>query len=311
VSGRTIKRAALIFLPLALAVLGVTYLLYASQASSIRSIAHSTEDRVLDIARQRLTLSINSLISDVSYLSEQDALQNFLADDSTEARYHLGAEYRAFARHREFVDQLRFIDAAGQEVVRVNRLGHKVELVPADQLQNKADRYYTKDTLKLGRGQVFVSPIDLNVEHGAIEQPGKPTIRVGVPVFDAYGNKRGVVVINYLAQRILNRISELNGDVAGIWLLTADGYWLMGPSPDDAFAFMYPDRTGHSFAAAYPDVWRQMQGASLSGRLSDATGEFAYVRADAVSDEPARADTLPHWFLVIHTPSDFSAAQTI
>jgi PAS domain S-box-containing protein len=194
--------------------------------------------------------------------------------------------------------------------VRVNRIADKVELVPPEQLQNKADRYYTKAALKLDRGQVFVSQIDLNVERGAIERPAKPTIRVGVPVFDAYGNKRGVVVINYLAQRILNRISELSGAVAGLWLLTADGYWLMGPNPDDAFAFMYPDRTGRSFAAAYPEVWRQIQGASSSGRLSDATGEFAYLRADAASDETDGAKDLPHWFLVIHTPTDFSAAQT-
>jgi PAS domain S-box-containing protein len=308
VSGRTIKRAALIFLPLALSVLGVTYLLYASQASAIRSIAQSTQDRVLDIARQRITLTVNSLVSDASYLAEQDALQNLLANDGTEARYHLAAEYRAFAQHREFVDQLRFLDATGQEIVRVKRIGRDVQLVPSDRLQDKADRYYTKETLKLDRGQAFVSPIDLDVERGAIEQPVKPTIRVGVPVFDAYGNKRGIIVINYLAQRILDRIKDLGRDVAGIWLLNADGYWLLGPSPDDAFAFMYPDRAGRSMAAAYPDVWRQMQAAPLSGRLSDATGEFAYVRADSVSEQMAGAGKLPSWFIVIHTPG--AAAQT-
>jgi PAS domain S-box-containing protein len=309
-SGRTTKRAALIFLPLALAVLGVTYLLYASQASAIRATAQSTQDRVLDIARQRLALTVSSLISDVSYLSEQDALQNFLADGSTAALYHLGAEYRAFARHREFVDQLRFIDTTGQEIVRVDRREGQVELVPADQLQNKADRYYTKETLKLGPGLVFVSPIDLNVDHGAIEQPPKPAIRVGVPVFDTHGNKRGIVVINYLAQRILDRIKELSGEVAGIWLLNADGYWLLGSTAEDAFAFMYPDRAGRSFAAAYPDVWREMQAASSPGRLSTAAGIFAYLRADAISDETAGAGNLPHWFLVIQTPQAFSAAQT-
>ncbi|HEV8388204.1 MAG TPA: PAS domain S-box protein [Dongiaceae bacterium] len=309
-SGRTIRRAALIFVPLALAVLGLTYLLYAGQANAIRSIAQSTEDRALDLARQRVTLTVGSVVSDASYLAEQDLLQTLLADGGTEALFHLGSEYRAFARHREFVDQIRFIDSSGREIVRVNRKGGDAELVPADQLQNKADRYYTKETLKLDRGQAFVSPIDLNMELGEIEQPLKPTIRIGVPIFDAYGNKRGIIVVNYLAQRILDRIKVLTTGAAGIWFVNSDGDWLLGPTPDDAFSFMYPERKGRSFANAYPDVWRQMQASPQSGRLTDDTGRFTYVRADAVPDQTAESATPPHWFLVIHASDEFTAAQT-
>jgi len=310
VSGRTTGRAALIFLPLALAVLGVTYLLYASQANAIRTIARSTEDRVLDLARQRITLTVGTVVSDASYLAEQDALQNLLVDRGTEALRHLDAEYRAFAKHRQFVDQIRLLDRTGHEVVRVIRKGDDAELVPADQLQSKADRYYVEETLKLDRGQVYVSPIDLNVEFGAIEQPLKPTIRIAIPVFDSDDNRRGIIVINYLAQRILDRVEDLGVDVAGIWLLSSDGDWLLGPTPGDAFAFMYPDRKDRSFAAAYPDVWRQMQASPMSGRLTDDAGHFTYVRADAVSDQVAETAALPHWFVVIHSPNAFIAAQT-
>ena len=75
-SGRTIKRAALIFLPLATAAVVVSYLLYASQANSIRSTAQATEVRTADIARQRVSLTVASLTADASYLSEQDALRD-------------------------------------------------------------------------------------------------------------------------------------------------------------------------------------------------------------------------------------------
>lgn len=309
VSTHIIRRAAFIFIPLALAVLGVTYLLYASQANAIRSIDRVTEDRVLDIARQRITLTVNSIVSDVSYLAEQDALQNLLDDGSAAALGHVGAEYLAFARHRQFVDQIRFLDAAGQEIVRVNRKDGEVRLVPPDQLQDKSNRTYTVETLKLDRGQTFVSPIDLNMEFGAIEQPAKPTIRVGMPVFDSRGDKRGIVVINYLAQRLLDRVNDLNADVANVWLLNADGYWLLGPTPDDAFAFMYPERTDRSFAAAYPELWRRILANPRAGRTTDPTGQLAYVRAESASDH-AELATLPYWFLVVHAPNAFIAAQT-
>jgi PAS domain S-box-containing protein len=312
VSGRTFRRAALIFLPLALAVLGLTYLLYASQASAIRTIALSTEGRALDIARQRVTLVVGNVVSDASYLAEQDALQTLLADKSTEALFHLNAEYRSFVRHREYIDQVRFLDQTGQEIVRVERKVGAVRLVPEGELQNKADRYYMKEALKLDRGQLYISPIDLNMEAGAIEQPPKPTIRVAVPVFDAHANKRGVIVINYQAQRILDRILGLNDGVAGIWVLNSDGYWLVGPTTGDAFAFMYPDRKTQSFATAYPDIWRQMQARPLSGQVADATGRFNYIRAHSFPDAAAglAATAPPYWYILIHTPNAFSAAQT-
>ena len=41
----------------------------------------------------------------------------------------------------------------------------------------------------LGRGEVFVSPFDLNVEQGRVEEPLKPILRVGAPVFGEGGGK--------------------------------------------------------------------------------------------------------------------------
>ncbi|HEX6118281.1 MAG TPA: PAS domain S-box protein [Dongiaceae bacterium] len=307
---RTIKRAAVLFLPLALAVLGLTYLLYASQADAIRSIAQSTEDQALDVGRQRVTLTIASIVTDASYLAEQDALQTFLARGDEESRRHLEAEYLTFAAHRTFFDQIRLLDLAGHEVIRVNRKDGELQLAPSGQLQDKSERAYAKATLKLDKGQSFVSPIDLNMEFGSIEQPPKPTIRVGVAVFDRRGSKRGIIVINYLAQRILDRLRDLQGPVAGVWLLDSDGNWLLGPQPEDAFAFMYPDRKSVSFADAYPDVWRQMEAAPVSGRVSVPGDQFSYVRAGSSDEETAQATVPPYWFVVIHTPQAFSDAPT-
>ena len=245
VSGRIAKRAALIFLPLALGALGLTYLLYASQVTAIRSIAQATKDQILDVARQRVTL-VHRLGRDRRLLSRAaGSIAEFPCDgDADSLPSSRGGVSSPSPAHREFFDQIRFIDLTGHEIVRVNRSAREVQLVPAEQLQDKSDRYYTKETLKLRDRQAFISVIDLNVEAGAIELPIKPTIRIGVPVFDRSGNRRGIVVINYLAQRILDRVQDLSGSVAGIWLLNADGYWLLGPNARDAFAFMYPESHG-------------------------------------------------------------------
>jgi PAS domain S-box-containing protein len=190
----------------------------------------------------------------------------------------------------------------------VNRQGDTVALAPSGQLQNRADQSYTIETLKLDRGQTFVSELDLDVEQAAIEPPDTPTLRVGHPVFDDSGTKRGFVLINYHAQRILDRVSELREPVADIWLVNAQGYWLLGPA-DDAFAFMDPERKDRTFAAAYPDAWRQMQSIA-AGSLESDFGRITYMRAD--TEAPGAEGSAPQrsWFVVIPTPRAFSEAQT-
>ncbi len=309
---RTIRRAVLIFLPLAGAALALTYLLYSSQANAIRTIAQSTEMRIADLGRQRVELTVSSVLADASYLAEQEVLRTFLAKRDDESMNHLGAEYATFAQHRQFFDQVRFLDMSGQEIVRVDRKGTDVVLTSPEQLQNKADSNYTQATLSLDRGEAFVSPIDLNVERGAIEQPIKPTIRIGVPVFDDGGTKRGMVIINYLAQRILDRIADLGADVADIWLLSSDGYWLLGPTVEDSFAFMYPERKDRSFSTTYPGIWQQMQ-AAPAGQITAESGRFTYARADISADQPAISagseTPRPSWFVLVRTPNSVSAAQ--
>ena len=213
-----------------------------------------------------------------------------------------------FARHRQFIAQLRFIDMSGREVVRVDRQGDTVALVPPEQLQNRADEPYTKETLKLDRGQTYVSELELNAEQGTIEQPIKPTLRVGVPVFDGNGAKRGIIIINYLGQRILDRVSELRDAVADLWVVNAQGYWLLGPK-DDVFAFMYPDRKDRTFAAAYPDVWRQMQTAP-AGKVESDPGRFTFARADVDPSDAGGGPSPPSLFVLVTTPRAFSDAQT-
>ena len=245
---------------------------------------------------------------DTSYLSEQDVLREYLASDDAASLRRLQAEYVAFARHRQFFGQLRFIDMSGREVVRVDRKGDSVALAPPDQLQDRAGEVYTIETLKLDRGQTYVSELELNVEHGATEQPIKPVLRVGAPVFDGTGAKRGIIVIDYLGQRILDRVSELRDAIADIWIINAQGYWLLGPK-DDVFAFMYPERTDRTFAAAYPDAWRQMQSAP-TGTVENELGRVTYAQTDGDPSSAGSSPAQPSWFVVVPTPRPYSDAQT-
>jgi hypothetical protein len=86
--------------------------------------------------------------------------------------------------------------------------------------------YYFMDAFVLEQRQVFVSPFDLNIEHGEIEQPLKPMIRLVTPVLDSADNKRGIVLVNLLGDKLISDISKAYQGVGNIMLLNARGFFL-------------------------------------------------------------------------------------
>ena len=101
-------------------------------------------------------------------------------------------------------------------------------------LQAKADRYYYRDAMELKPGEVFVSDFDLNVEHGQIERPLEPVLRLLTPVVDETRAMRGLLALNYSGDHLLRRLNELS--LPGSTLLTnSAGEYIHGPKPDDAW----------------------------------------------------------------------------
>lgn len=235
----------------------------------IREFERNTEIAILrqgdrysvDTTAARIVAHLAGVRSDLLYLKRCASLRRYLAGDPT-ALEQVRADFLAFAQSKPNYDQVRYLDATGMEVVRVNNTVTGATIVPRARLQNKGKRYYFTDAFALAGDQIFVSPLDLNIEGGQVEVPHKPMIRFGVPVFDLQGEKVGVVLINYLARQILN---EIGADHK--MLLNQDGFWLSGGPPEDRFAFMFD--SDDSFATRYPKAWQRLLARGESQVLTD------------------------------------------
>lgn len=182
----------------------------------------------------------------------------------------------ALSASRGVYDQLRWIDEAGIERVRVDYVQNQPFVVPDDRLQNKAQRYYFVATMGLARGAIYVSPLDLNVEQERIETPHKPMIRLGTPVQDRFGNPRGIIIANFFGSYLLERFSEATDSKDGavrVSLLNRDGYWPRAPQTDEwGLAFGRKD----NFATRFPQAWKQIGGAER-GQFEDGDGLWSFV----------------------------------
>ncbi|MFH0274866.1 diguanylate cyclase domain-containing protein [Vibrio jasicida] len=189
----------------------------------------------------------------------------------------------AVSQRKEVYDQLRYLDLEGNEVVRINFNDGHSQVVPTEQLQNKSHRYYFNRALQLGCRKIYVSPLDLNVEHGQIEVPLKPMIRLATPVFDEKGQKRGIVVVNYLAKYLMEGMALFNLDMGtNYMLLNKDGYFLFNKQRRDSeFAFMYNQRSDETIYSAFPELAEQIHNTS-TGQIETDKGIMTIESVGAV-----------------------------
>ncbi|MCF6277435.1 MAG: GAF domain-containing protein, partial [Anaerolineales bacterium] len=186
---------------------------------------------------------------------------------------------------RLIFDQIRFIDAEGQEVARVNTTRDGVStIVPLEDLQNKADRYYFTDSIGLAAGEIFISPLDLNVEHGEIETPHKPVIRYATPVvFD--GETRGIIIINVLADGFLDKLGSTSLSTV---LIDEGGYYLY--HPDENLRWGRDLGTGATIEQDFPELTTLIfSGATDTLLASDQFFAYAPVTLPG--------ETSPRWFI--------------
>lgn len=217
---------------------------------------------------------LDDVVSDVLFMSQSVSLIRYAKNSDQRALDDLGYEFHNASCLKGKYDQIRFLDKSGQERLRVNYRDGACERVAEEKLQNKGNRYYFGDTYKLKRGGVFISPLDLNIEHGVIERPLKPVIRIGTPVFDDGKNKFGIVLVNYFGKDLINDLSSaMSGSDGTPLLLNRDGYWLLGANREDEWGFMF--KNDRLFKNSHPHVWRRMED-SNQGQMTTADGIFTW-----------------------------------
>ncbi|KYC43427.1 hypothetical protein WA1_11355 [Scytonema hofmannii PCC 7110] len=268
------KKFLIVFLPLSALLALVLGGLYYGKIRAEKTAMKISEIRKVKMQAKVIVGNFNLVVSDLMVLSEQIELQEIL-EGAKEQSSTLAEEFLSFSQHKKLYDQIRFLDTTGQEIVRVNFNRDRPNIVPKDQLQVQLKRYWFNDTLHLNKREVFVSPLDLNIERGKVEQPLKPMIRFGTPVFDSRGQKRGIIILNYFGKKLLDSFAQVSYDTPGqSMLLNADGYWLKGAKSDE-WGFMFPNRQNHTFGKVFPDVWKQIS-QTESGQLQTPEGLFTY-----------------------------------
>ena len=212
-------------------------------------------DHRLELAYELITRDLERVRSDILDLANQGSVRELCSGNPSVTNL-IEERFGRFLKFKQTYQQMRLLDDEGQEKVRVDLRGVKVHVVPRPELQDKKNRYYFRESIRLEKGEVFVSEFDLNQEHGIIEQPLNPVIRFVTPLICRNGETEALLVANYLGAPLLNDLATISlpGETL---VLRDDGQYLLGPDPDDAWGWLLNHQ--NTFAIQFPDAWRDRQ----------------------------------------------------
>lgn len=315
----TLTTFLVLFLPLFALTSLVAWLFLGLQQNNQRQLLQADVHNRMMLEIRTIQQIFTTILGDLLFLSEMDEIHQLLEGGNAETRAMVTTDFLRFASCKNIYDQVRYLDATGKEVVRINFNNGRPSIVPDHQLQDQATRDDFRDAMQLPHGSISISPLDLNTEHNQIERPAKPAIRFATPVFDRAGQRRGIIVLNYLAAALLSDFKMMMANIPGeTYLLNKDGYWLVHPDPSREWGFMHAERRDVTFANAFPEAWHRIQ-RQPEGQFETPQGIFTFATlwptkaiasshpdatAPALASATALHDETYRWIAVNFLPID-------
>ncbi|MFC3051980.1 response regulator [Kordiimonas pumila] len=220
-----------------------------------------------DVQTSHLNTSLSSMGDDLLFLSGLPSVLQF-AETGVEADKNTLEEiFRNAISKKKYIAQIRILDAEGAEIVRLDSMDGAPKIYDDEDLQNKSQRYYFSEVITLPRGGLYISPLDLNVEHGQIQEPWNPMLRLATPLYTKTGTLSGVLVLNVLGKGLLKEFSYNPERLQKSMLLNESGYWLAGEENTKLWSFMFDGR--ENFARYYPDAWKSISANASGTYVSD------------------------------------------
>ena len=255
VSTRTLSTTNRQIVAIAFAVIVLTSIvlvLYLVDRQGEWSLREQQSKHRLELASEIIERDIARVKSDLLFLTSQIELND---NESNVRREQTEIQFADFLETQQVYDQVRLISFEGDEIVRVQRSDDGPAAVKEQNLQNKAGRYYVKESLRLNPGEIFVSEFDLNQERGQVELPVNPVIRFVTPVVNSQGESICLLVFNYLGQSLLDELSRilLPGQT---YLVNQEGGFLLGPSTEFDWGWIL--NHDRDFEYRFQDDWQRL-----------------------------------------------------
>ncbi|MGE4217852.1 MAG: response regulator [Alphaproteobacteria bacterium] len=253
----------------ALAIYGVLlaaalYAVHALDRASRQSAEDAKAVTHVRLALARIDSEYETAVDHLRVLANGDAVRQLATRDTAGTREAVGRSFAAVASEVGRLFRMRFWDAQGREIVRVERAHGDLGAI-LETREAPAGMSSLEDVRELPDGGVYISRPALDADENGASQAWRPAMYLATPVRGADGELQGVLSVDLDASRLFDDLAAFGDDTQGdLLLLDEEGYWLAGGDPRRrwGFAFGRDDR----FGLEHPAAWRAFR-ASTDGRV--------------------------------------------
>lgn len=287
-----------IFLPAALLVCVGAWMIARSSIETAENVVLRQEVEQVALAQSELKTELQRPVDHIqSLVQEAMVRQVYQGAEGVPTRSMENAFETLLSRNPGY-RSVRWIGQDGLERVKVERRNGSVAVAPQGDLQDQKERYFFHDVVSMPAGGVYISPMDLFVDHGEIQVPYLPTYRVAQRVFDAAGAPAGFLVINVYAAKSLAEFVKSSGPIqTRLFLLNSDGFWLRSPDAKQEWGFMFGRRD--TLGTQFPQAWKGISSQD-SGQYSGQDGVWTWDTIVVGDTLPGKTTSREIWKVVSH-----------
>jgi len=127
---------------------GMSFLFHTAFNYEIKNSKHDILSRFsgkIDVFEAAIQSLFQEVFEDIFIIANSDEFSNYTSIQSPETELEVKELFKRYMKNKESYLQLRVLDIAGNEIIRVDRVNNDVFIFPNEKLQSKKDRYYFKE----------------------------------------------------------------------------------------------------------------------------------------------------------------------
>ncbi|ADV47551.1 signal transduction histidine kinase [Cellulophaga algicola DSM 14237] len=201
-SKKLIATSIVLFVILSITIWSITIIRINNYEKNLITLELAESDTKLSLASDQLLNLYETSKKKVLFfkdLAEANYRKNKTFNDIRDVLY-------LFLKNEDNYFQARIINTKGQEVLKIENMYNSISIYEHKYLEDKSNRYYFQESLKLKKGQLFISNLDLNIENNKVELPYRPTVRFFTKIYSPDQDLLGIVGLNLNAETWLNGI---------------------------------------------------------------------------------------------------------
>lgn len=247
---------------------------YQAELNSIQFQRQNAAKHQLNFSQKEINSIASVLGTSLQLLSDNRVLIQFIEDPSVKNRSLLESLWSLTATNYSYISQVRFIGVDGKEISRINDDNNEITIVPIDQLQDKSQRDYFIYAQSLKPDDLGFFGIDLEVEHGKVLTPPKPSLRIFTPV-EVDNERKGYLFFNLDVYEIVAQVGSSLEPGYQIEFVNEEGYYLASQDKRKTLGHIIAERDSYNILIETPGLWTEMKD-QISGEFSDEKAFYSF-----------------------------------